>query len=87
MADRAPDFVVVSPDWTSAPGAVHPRRFPADVYRRLRDDSLRYRLAASFKTPSLLERQRLDYPTVNPPVEIYVPVAVPRGARAVVEGR
>jgi hypothetical protein len=47
----------------------------ADVFERLVDESLGYRLVARFQTPRLLpwlDRPFLSYPSVNPPVQIFL---------------
>ena len=71
LAEQQPEFVEVIPDWTGRPGMELSRVCPQSLYDRLGDGSLGYELAASFKTHSLIDRQMMDYPTVNPPVLIY----------------
>lgn len=71
---RRPRFVVLVPDYTSAPGAPYARSCPPAVFRGLEDGSLGYRLAATFRTPTPFAwagRPALDYPVVNPPIRIY----------------
>lgn len=67
-----PKFIVVLPDWTSRPGMDHSRSCSEEFFNRLQDGSLGYRPAASFRTGSLIRTQLLDYPSVNPPIRIYV---------------
>jgi hypothetical protein len=67
-----PDAIILMPDWTTPRGGGRPAFFPADAERGLVDGSLGYRLAASFKTPSLVNSNKLDYPTVNPIIRIFV---------------
>jgi hypothetical protein len=70
-----PDYVVVIPDF-SAPDLPHSRDCPEEIYRGLLDGRLGYTLAAYFPPVSLLPdgwRPPLDYPTVAPPVRIFVP--------------
>jgi hypothetical protein len=74
---RKPPFVIVMPDHSSAPGSPYSATCPPQIYEALHDGSIGYRLAAHFETPSLLgwvRRPALDYPTVNPPIRIFVPV-------------
>lgn len=79
---RQPDFIILVPDHSSPPGVPHNITCPPEIYRGLLDGALGYRLAAQFETPPLLpwvRRPRLDYPSVNPPVRIFSPVAAPPG--------
>lgn len=66
-----PEYVEVTPDWTGRDGFEFSRACPQSLYNRLASGDLGYRLSASFKTPSLVKRQMMDYPTVNPQVFIY----------------
>jgi hypothetical protein len=66
-----PEFIIIQPDFTTPKGGIHPRRFPKESYEGLSNGSLGYSLAASFLTKSLIDRQILDYASVNPPIEIY----------------
>jgi hypothetical protein len=78
--ERHPRFVVLVPDYTSAPGAPHAASCPPAIYRALEDGSLGYRRAALFqsKTPlAWAHRPRLDHPVVNPPIRVYERVAEP----------
>jgi hypothetical protein len=72
IMQHRPRFIIIMPDWTSPKGGQYPKRFPEEAYQGLVNGSLGYRLAARFKSESLVTRQILDYPTVNPPIEIYV---------------
>ncbi len=72
VEDLRPPFIIVQPDWTSPPGLPHPRGFPASLYAALGDGSLGYRRVAVFRSGGLFTRQRLDYPTVNPLVTLFV---------------
>lgn len=71
---RRPHFIIVMPDYTSPKGAPFSGSCPPEIYRRLDDGSLNYRLSARFETPALIpwvRRPSLDYPTVNPPIRIF----------------
>ena len=72
LRQARPDFAIMIPDWTSRRGGAHSGWCPPAFYQGLHDGTLGYTLAARFKTPSLIRRQLLDYPTVNPPIEIFV---------------
>jgi hypothetical protein len=75
---RRPAFIITVPDHSSEPGMVHSATCPPQVFAALKAGSIGYRQAAYFQTPSLLpwvRRPLLDYPTVNPPIHIFVPVA------------
>ena len=64
--------IIIMPDWTTPKGGLHSAYCPEEIYRELQSGSLGYRLAAHFKTDSMVTRQILDYPTVNPPIQIFV---------------
>jgi hypothetical protein len=68
-------FVVLVPDWTAEPGAAVSRFLDPRVEAGLRDGSLSFRHAASFRSRGFQLHGRLDYPVVNPPVEIFERVA------------
>ncbi|MGH7818647.1 MAG: ArnT family glycosyltransferase [Candidatus Binatia bacterium] len=85
IAAERPDFVLVMPDdtnerrhrveWRFGPNSIYSDYVPPEVWEGLVDGSLGYRLAAQFQSPRLLpwlERPFLSYPTVNPPVQIFV---------------
>ncbi len=72
LEQARPDIVVILPDWTSRRGLPHSGWCPPAFYQGLHDGTLGYIFAARFKTASLIRRQLLDYPTVNPPIEIFV---------------
>jgi hypothetical protein len=84
ILEGKPDYVLIMPldfnedrhrvEWRRGPYSIYSDYLPADVYARLVDGSLGYRLAAQFQTPRLfpwLNRPFLSYPTVNPPIHIY----------------
>ena len=73
-----PEIVVIQPDWTSPHDSPHSGWCPPELYRGLEDGSLGYVLVARFRTSSLVGRRLLDYPTVNPPIRIYVRRSGPR---------
>lgn len=71
---RSPRFVILMPDYTSRPGEPFAASCPPEIYRRLRDGSIGYSLAAQFERPALfpwIRRPALDYPVVNPPILIF----------------
>ncbi len=68
---KQPEFVSVIPDWSSEPGTVRSRAYPRELFERLDDGSLGYRLAADFDSGFWPARPLLDYPAVSPPVRIY----------------
>ncbi|MEQ1692018.1 MAG: hypothetical protein ABMA00_12070 [Gemmatimonas sp.] len=73
-SERQPRFVVLIPDFTSAPGELFAASCPPDIARRLEDGSAGYRRAGRFESADLLpwvHRPLLDYPVVNPPILIY----------------
>ena len=73
---RKPEFVLIMPDLISHPGAPYSGTCPPAICEGLLQGRLSYRLAAYFETPSIfswLRRPALDYPTVNPPIRIFVP--------------
>lgn len=77
-AERRPQFIAIQPDHTSADGAPYAASCPPAVFAALMDGSLGYEEGAYFETPPLLpwvRRPDLDYPTVNPPIRIFVPVS------------
>jgi hypothetical protein len=75
------DWVFVIPDFSSrSNGAAAPfcekglprsHFLPEQVYQRVLDGSLGYRLAARFETPSLTGRPLKFLPWINPPVRIF----------------
>lgn len=78
--ERRPRFVILIPDYTSAPGAPYTASCPPAIYRALEDGSLGYRRVALFQTPALLawiRRPALDHPVVNPPIRLYERVTTP----------
>jgi hypothetical protein len=78
--ERRPRFIVLTPDYTSRPGEPFAASTPPRIYEMLMDGSLGYRLAARFETPRLLpwaRRPDLDYPTVNPPILLFMPAGDP----------
>ena len=72
IAQQRPKFLIIMPDWTTPKGGIHPRSLPTHTYLQVANGRLGYRLGARFHGRSLITRQILDYPTVNPPIEIYV---------------
>jgi len=72
IRQKQPRFIIIMPDWTTPSGGVYPTRFPRETYEMLNDGSLGYQRAIQFKNGAILQRQILDYPTVNPPIEVFV---------------
>jgi 4-amino-4-deoxy-L-arabinose transferase-like glycosyltransferase len=73
--DRRPDLIILVPDHSSPPGMPYNFTCPPAVCRGLIDGKFGYRLAALFETPRLLPwvyRPDLDYPSVNPPIRIFL---------------
>ena len=80
--ERKPKFVIIMPDYTSPAGVPHSVSCPPAIYENLVDGTLGYRQVAYFETPPLLpwvRRPALDYPSVNPPIRIFVRVMQPVG--------
>ncbi len=71
IANYKPDVIIITPNGTTIPGGFYPASFPSDVFDSLLDGSIGYQKIAFFKTESLIKKQRLDYPTVNPPIHIF----------------
>jgi hypothetical protein len=72
---RAPRFVIIIPDHSTRGDLPYSASCPPEIYEGLLDGSLGYRLAAMFETPALMpwvRRPSLDYPSVNPPIRIFV---------------
>jgi hypothetical protein len=72
-----PALVVIIPDHTSKPGNVYDASVPPILYQWLQTGEAGMRLAARFETPALIpwiQRPPLDYPSVNPPIELYQPI-------------
>ena len=61
------------------PGMPHSASCSDETYQRLHARSLGYTLAATFKTPSLVQRQLSDYASVNPPAYLRAERAGQRG--------
>jgi hypothetical protein len=75
IKQRASRYVLVMPDHSSKPEFPYGITCPTELYSLLRDGSLGYRRIAYFETPPLMpwaDRPPLDYPVVNPPIEIFV---------------
>jgi hypothetical protein len=75
LAAQGPEFVIIIPDWTSAPGMERSADCPPAVFAALMEERVGYRLVAYFPTLSLLpapgRRPPLDNPSVAPPVRIF----------------
>ncbi len=75
LKKRRPKFVIIMPDHTSTPGSEHSNYCPPGVYAVFQDGTNGYWLGKFFQTPPLfpwLSRPSLDYPTVNPPIRIFI---------------
>lgn len=74
---RRPDFLITMPDYTSHGLVMHSHSLPPRLYEQLLDGRAGFTVAAEFHTPKLfswLPQPALDYPVVNPPIRIFVPV-------------
>jgi hypothetical protein len=72
LRKRRPEVVLVLPDFTSAYGAERSASCAQEVYQGLQDGTSGYRLAARFHSPHCVHWQLLDFPCVNPPVQVFV---------------
>lgn len=75
-ASVRPDVILVMPDVSSREREPHNATLPPEVYDDLLAGKLGYRLAETFQTPRLfpwLSTPALDYPSVNPPIRVFVP--------------
>lgn len=72
LARERPEVVAILPDWTSPAGVDYSARCPVEVYLALSQGTIGYRLARRFQAPALITRRLLDYPSVNPPVQIFL---------------
>ncbi len=73
--ERRPKFILIIPDLTTKGESVHNHSLPPEVYDQLLSGKIGYRLAKTIQTPKLfpwLFTPKLDYPTVNPPIRIFV---------------
>jgi hypothetical protein len=71
LAQSRAKYVVLVPDWTAEPGSLVSRFLDPRFEAALRDGTLGYREAATFRAPGFQLHGRLDYPVVNPPVAIF----------------
>jgi hypothetical protein len=84
IVEKQPDYILVMPmdfnenrhrvEWRYGPHSVYSDYVPADVFAKLADGSIGYRLVAQFQSPRLfswLNRPFLSYATVNPPIQIF----------------
>ncbi len=79
-AERRPDVILLMPDVSSRPGEPHNATCPPEIFDDLEAGRLGYEPAATFQTPRLfpwLPTPRLDYPSVNPPIRLYIPTRRP----------
>jgi hypothetical protein len=67
-----PEFVVVLPDSTSAPGMELSGTMSEATYQRLRSGTAGYVTAATFVSTGLVQYARLDYPTASPPIRVFM---------------
>jgi hypothetical protein len=73
-AEREPRFIIIMPDVSSFPGVPHSNACPPKVYEALRGGTYVYTLAAEFGTAPLFSwpvLPALDYPSVNPRIQVY----------------
>ncbi len=62
-------------NWRSGPHSVHSAYLPESLYRELDEGVAGYRLVGQFQSPRLLPRLArpfLTYPSVNPPVQLFL---------------
>ena len=71
LAEERPEFVLMMPDWSSTPGMRYSRYCTDELYQKLMDGSLGYHLVAEFGVDTPGVSHLLDYPSVNPPVQIF----------------
>ncbi|MCC7162183.1 MAG: glycosyltransferase family 39 protein [Anaerolineae bacterium] len=72
---RKPEYIILVPDFMSAPDAPYSGACPPEIYQGLMSSKYGYEMAAFFQTPRLfpwLPMPQLDYPVVNPPIHIFV---------------
>lgn len=72
-----PAYVLIIPDHTSPPGVPYSHSVPSQLFEKLESGESAFRPAAIFATPELfpwLNKPKLDYPSVNPPIRIFEPV-------------
>lgn len=77
---QRPDVILIMPDVSSRDGEPHNFTLPPEIYSELMAGSLGYELAEMFHTEPLfpwLPTPELDYPSMNPPIRVFVP----RGSR------
>ncbi len=71
---RKPKFIIIMPDHSSPEGVLHSHTCPPQIFDKLMEGRLGYRMAALFQSPpqlSWIGYPELDYPTVNPPIHIF----------------
>jgi len=71
LGEERPRYVYVAPDYFS--DSLHQRStfLPEDVYARLKNGTLGYRLAERFETRPLRGSWLRQFPYVNPPVQVF----------------
>lgn len=85
VATQRPEFILIVTDdtnedrrridWRQGIHSIHSDYLPKRLFTALADGSAGYRLVAQFQSPRLmpwLPRPFLSYPTVNPPIHIFV---------------
>ena len=73
-ATRRPAYIIIMPDHSSTAGMSYSHTCPPAIYEALQQGTIGYRRVAFFQTPALLpwvKRPALDYPSVNPPIQIF----------------
>lgn len=84
IVNKSPHFILITPDdtnenrlrveWRYGPHSIYNDYIPEEVYKKLVNQELGYRLVAKFQSKRLfpwIDRPFLSYPTVNPPVHIF----------------
>ena len=77
LGEEKPRYVYVAPDYFS--DSLHQRStfLPEDIYARLKNGTLGYRLAGQFETRPLRGSWLRQFPYVNPPVQVFEAVPKP----------
>jgi len=71
LGEERPRYVYVAPDYFS--DSLHQRStfLPEEIYARLKDGTLGYRLAGRFETRPLRASWLRHFPYINPPVQVF----------------
>jgi hypothetical protein len=75
VKEKGTEWILIIPDHSSGPRHPYGTTCPNELYQRLLDGRLGYKLEAHFQTPRLMPWLRmppLDYPSVNPPADVFI---------------